>query len=354
VPDHQDSAARMFVKHTARQAARIVRRSDDRCEAEARGHRRRRHLTANRRRYVNGVDVPWRMNIAKHAGQQLGPGEACGTERRVAAALFFFRVPHHYNGGRIRRGPDPDFETQEAHYDQRAEHRQPDWHQKRTVLQLRVISRHAAMIPMKRGMSPRSLTLRIVVLCAGFSVRLGQPKALARIHGLSLLDRTIRAVSPFRASTGIIVVIPHRAVSYTLGFPRRSVEFVANAVRATGLASSVRLGVRRARHSAGILLLPVDLVDLERRDIARLIARWRGARRRVAARRVESHAGSPLILPRWLYARALTISGDAGLRELVRRLPRQAVSLTDLPSANLDLDTPQDLERARRRTRPLR
>lgn len=211
---------------------------------------------------------------------------------------------------------------------------------------------------MKRGMSARSLIpaakLRIVVLAAGFSVRLGRPKALARIQGLSLLRRTIRTLSAFRAATDIIVVIPHRAARYTLGFSRRSVTFVANADRAAGLASSVRLGVRRARHSAGILLLPVDLVELQRRDIARLIARWRGARRRVAARRVESHAGAPLILPRWLYARARTITGDAGLRELVRRLPQHAVSLTDLPSAELDVDTPRDLERARRRTRPLR
>jgi molybdenum cofactor cytidylyltransferase len=208
---------------------------------------------------------------------------------------------------------------------------------------------------MKRGTSPRSLAqgprLRIVVLAAGFSARLGQPKALARIHGLSVLHRTIRTLSPFRAACSIIVVIPRRAVRYTLGFPRRSVAFVANADRATGLASSVRLGLRRARHSAGILLLPVDLVDLKRRDVARLIARWHGARRRVAARRVEAHAGAPLILPRWLYARAGELAGDAGLRELVRRLPRRAVSLTDLPSAELDVDTPQDLDRARRRTR---
>jgi molybdenum cofactor cytidylyltransferase len=208
---------------------------------------------------------------------------------------------------------------------------------------------------MKRGTSPWSLapapSLRIVVLAAGFSTRLGQPKALVRIHGLSVLRRTIRTLSPFRGASSIVVVIPPRAVRYTLGFPRRSVAFVANADRATGLASSVRRGVGRARHSAGILLLPVDLVDLTRRDIARLIARWRGARRRVAARRVEAHAGAPLILPRWLYARAVKLAGDAGLRELVRRLPRHAVSLTDLPSAELDVDTPRDLDRARRRMR---
>jgi molybdenum cofactor cytidylyltransferase len=204
---------------------------------------------------------------------------------------------------------------------------------------------------MKRG---ASLTLRIVVLAAGFSARLGQPKALARIHGQSVLQRTIHTLSPFRAASKIIVVIPRRAFRYTVGFPRRSVSFVANADRSTGLASSVRLGVVRARHSAGILLLPVDLVDLQRRDIARLIARWRGGRRRVAARRVEAHAAAPLILPRWLYAGAFGLTGDTGLRDLVRRLPRDAVSLTDLPSAEVDVDMPQDLERARRRIRPFR
>lgn len=202
---------------------------------------------------------------------------------------------------------------------------------------------------MKRG---TSLTLRIVVLAAGFSTRLGQPKALARIHGHSVLHRTIRILLPFRAASRIIVVIPPRAVQYRLGSLRHSAAFVSNAERATGLASSVRLGVGRARHSAGILLLPVDLVDLQPRDIARLIARWRGARRRVIARRVDARAGAPLILPRWLYANALGIAGDTGLRDLVRGLPRHAVSLTDLPSAAPDVDTPRDLERARRRLRP--
>jgi molybdenum cofactor cytidylyltransferase len=191
-----------------------------------------------------------------------------------------------------------------------------------------------------------------VVLAAGFSTRLGQPKALARIHGHSVLHRTIRILLPFRAASRIIVVIPPRAVQYRLGSLRHSAAFVSNAERATGLASSVRLGVGRARHSAGILLLPVDLVDLQPRDIARLIARWRGARRRVIARRVDARAGAPLILPRWLYANALGIAGDTGLRDLVRGLPRHAVSLTDLPSAAPDVDTPRDLERARRRLRP--
>jgi CTP:molybdopterin cytidylyltransferase MocA len=165
-----------------------------------------------------------------------------------------------------------------------------------------------------------------------------------------LLHKTVRTLASFTASK-IIVVIPPGAARYKIGLSRRSVTFVANPHRASGLSSSVRLGVARARYSAAVLLLPVDLVDLERRDIARLIARWRGARRRVVAHRVQAGAAAPLILPRWLYPRVLGLVGDHGLRDLVRRLPTDIVSLVLLPSAESDVDTARDLARARRRVR---
>jgi molybdenum cofactor cytidylyltransferase len=197
-------------------------------------------------------------------------------------------------------------------------------------------------------------TLRIVVLAAGFSARLGKPKSLARVHGSSLLGRTVGLLAPFARPSKIIVVIPPGAARYRVGFHAHCVAFIVNSARAAGLSSSVHLGITGARHSAAVLLLPVDLVDLKGRDIARLIARWRGARRSVVARWVEGEAGAPLILPRWLYARALGLAGDRGLRDMVRRLPKGLVSLVTMPSAEADVDTAQDLERARRRVRPAR
>jgi molybdenum cofactor cytidylyltransferase len=206
-------------------------------------------------------------------------------------------------------------------------------------------------------MNARSLpALRIVVLAAGFSARLGKPKALARVHGRTLLQRTLDALAPF-ANGNIIVVIPPAARLYRLASSAHSVTLVRNPRRAAGLSSSVRLGLRCARYSAGVLLLPVDLVNLTQRDAARLIARWRGDRRRVVARRVPEGAAVPLIWPRWLYSCTSGLQGDRGLRELVQRLPQSAVSRVVLPSAELDIDTAQDLERARRRVcaaRPLK
>jgi molybdenum cofactor cytidylyltransferase len=194
--------------------------------------------------------------------------------------------------------------------------------------------------------------LRIVVLAAGFSTRLGRPKPLAQVRGVRLLERTCRVLEPFVGSYRLIVVGPPRAARYRTGLDGGKIDFLANPQRESGLSSSVHVGIKRARFSAAVLLLPVDLVDLTAADVARLISRWRGARRKVVARRVQDHPatpGTPLILPRALYGASLAVRGDQGLRDFVRRLPAEDVRLVPLPSAALDVDTPQDLARARRR-----
>jgi CTP:molybdopterin cytidylyltransferase MocA len=207
------------------------------------------------------------------------------------------------------------------------------------------------MIPTNARTLPQ---LRIVVLAAGFSSRLGRDKPLVRVGGITLLARTLAVVTSLAARPPVVVVVA--AATRRLGALHPRAAFVANPRRALGLSSSVRVALDRVRPSAGVLLLPVDLADLTRRDLVRLILRWRGARRSVAAHRVvepsgRESAGTPLILPHWLYARSRELSGDRGLRDVVRRLPAGSVRLLRLRSADSDVDTPADLERARRRRR---
>jgi molybdenum cofactor cytidylyltransferase len=190
--------------------------------------------------------------------------------------------------------------------------------------------------------------LRILVLAAGFSRRLGKPKALARVHGLSLIRRTVMLSAPF-AALETIVVVPPRATRYRVELRGCRVGFAANPRRADGMSSSVRRGIAHLRCAPAVLLLPLDLIRLRRRDIARLVHRWRGARRRVAAAAFGDYLGAPLILPRWLFTPALRIEGDAGLRDLVRRLPAEQLARVFLPCAEYDVDTAPDLRSARRR-----
>jgi len=192
--------------------------------------------------------------------------------------------------------------------------------------------------------------LQIIVLAAGFSSRLGQSKPLVRVHGTSLLRRALTVAASLKGSR-ITVVIPSKAARYRREAHGMQVHWAVNARRAQGLSSSVRLGIAAARHSAGILIMPADLANLKGKDLKRLVHRWQAAPRRLVARRIDRSGGIPLILPRWLYRRALTIEGDAGLRHLIGQLPADQRVLVELPSAAADVDTPEDLHNVRRRYR---
>jgi molybdenum cofactor cytidylyltransferase len=192
--------------------------------------------------------------------------------------------------------------------------------------------------------------LQIVVLAAGFSSRLGRPKLLARVHGVSLLRRTLKVASSL-AADGIVVVVPRNTVRLRIEARGVKVRWAVNAQRAQGLSSSVRRGLAAARYASAILLLPADLIYLTRRDLLRLVQRWNSAPRRLVARRIKLSGATPVILPRWLYARASSLTGDVGLRDLIGQLPADRRVLAELPSARWDVDTPQDLRDARRRFR---
>ena len=185
------------------------------------------------------------------------------------------------------------------------------------------------------------------MLAAGQSTRLGRPKALARVHGASLLRRAIESAATLECAR-IIAVVPRNSARYRAQAGGIPVTFVANSQRSEGLSSSVRLGIAKARHSPAVLIMPADLANLKARELARLVRRWRATPRRVIARRIGRSGAAPLILPRRFYPGALRIVGDVGLREFLAQLPDDSRVLVELPSASRDIDTAQDLEAARR------
>jgi molybdenum cofactor cytidylyltransferase len=191
------------------------------------------------------------------------------------------------------------------------------------------------------------LRLQIIILAAGSSSRLGRPKALARVHGVSLLRSACELAATLKCAK-IIAVVPRQAARYRAQARGIDVTFVTNSRRDQGLSSTVRRGIAAARYAPAVLLLPVDLGNLKSRELKRLIRRWRAVPRAVIARRIGRIGAAPLVLPRRLYPRALRITGDVGLRELIAQLPADCRVLVDMPSAASDIDTPQDLKAARR------
>ena len=103
--------------------------------------------------------------------------------------------------------------------------------------------------------------------------------------------------------------------------------------------------VRRAEHRIriGVVHVVEDIEDLDA-DLQRLVAAWRRQPDWLAAASYDGHIGVPAIFPVHAFPALLELRGDVGARPVLMRLADRCVRVA-MPSAALDIDTPEDLRR---------
>ena len=181
-----------------------------------------------------------------------------------------------------------------------------------------------------------------MLLAAGGSTRLGEPKQLLRRRGVPLL---VHAIEAGEAAVGspVVAVLGARALTLRSVLRRRGVRArpVVNAKWRQGLASSLAAGLRALPPRTAALLVLVDQPNVGRAALERLVAAWRKRPAVPAAAFYDGRAGVPAILPPRHFAAARALSGDQGARALLRSLPD--VTLVPMPEAAADVDTPEDV-----------
>jgi molybdenum cofactor cytidylyltransferase len=181
-----------------------------------------------------------------------------------------------------------------------------------------------------------------VVLAAGASRRLGQPKQLIRIEGESLLRRTARLALQ-AGCTPVVVVLGFEAERIAAELAGVSVQTVVNANWSNGMGSSLACGVaavRRARPETDVLLLVCDQPRLTREHIRNLLDRHANHLATITASAYGGCSGVPAVFASTLLPELERIEGDRGAREVILRLGAQTV---DWPDGAYDIDLPEHL-----------
>jgi len=194
-----------------------------------------------------------------------------------------------------------------------------------------------------------------VLLAAGASSRFPDTKQLARIGEMTLVERALEAI-PAEGVRETVVVLGHAAaeVGRVVG-ERAGVAVVTNPGFRSGMGSSIRTGVSAlAEDTEGAMLLLADQPFVNRRLLARMLRAFesRGAKGIVAAAQGDL-VSPPAIFSRRYFGELADLRGDQGARSVIVRHPRE-VTLVRVRSRRTlsDVDTPSDLEAARRLLEP--
>jgi molybdenum cofactor cytidylyltransferase len=184
--------------------------------------------------------------------------------------------------------------------------------------------------------------IHVVVLAAGASSRFGSTKQLVRVNGRPLMHTVVsRAVE--LAGHSVTVVLGAHAGELAPLLKHSPASVAVNRDWSEGIASSIREGLSHAPSTTdGVLIVLADQAAVTTDDLRRLAGAWRRNPASIAAAQYAGGVGVPAIFPRWCFRELNELRGDRGAQLLLQRHVDRLVRLP-MPSAELDIDRPEDL-----------
>ncbi len=185
--------------------------------------------------------------------------------------------------------------------------------------------------------------LAALVLAAGASTRLGQPKQLVTLHGETLVGRTVRLAREAGAETVFVVVgASFQPVVDALSLLQPAVRVLLNRRWHKGMSTSIAMGAHAAERGGAhdLLVLACDQVHVSAHHLLALRAASR--REHVVASAYADRRGIPALFPEFSFHALQQLTGDRGARDL---LAQEDILAIPLEGGEFDIDTPDDLQR---------
>jgi molybdenum cofactor cytidylyltransferase len=188
--------------------------------------------------------------------------------------------------------------------------------------------------------------LAAVILAAGGSSRMGQPKQLLKFRGTSLLRRAIDTALAVPTEQ-VIVVLGHAADQLMPECTPTSATVVLNDQWMEGVSTSLRGGLAAVSSDArGVFIYPADMPLVTPEALRELAHRQQVSGRPAAMTDAGGVRGVPVFITRSLFPALMIQEGDVGGAQYLRGHPEavEAVHFDD-PDLVRDVDRPEDYAR---------
>jgi molybdenum cofactor cytidylyltransferase len=178
-----------------------------------------------------------------------------------------------------------------------------------------------------------------IVLAGGASSRMGQPKALLPLGGITMAERLLALFEPFCDRTVLVTGAHHSEISAAL--PHLAGQIVFNEGHSDGMFSSLRKGLSQQPDADAVLFSPVDYAAIAAESIACL---FRASPTAIVKPRWQGHSGHPVLIRKPAIAALLAADPTANAKAILSTLPATYIDTDDSAVAQ-DCDTPADYEK---------
>lgn len=188
----------------------------------------------------------------------------------------------------------------------------------------------------------------LLLLAAGASTRLGQPKQLLSFQGQSLLERSIRTALAADVSERLLVLGAH-ANRILPEIASLGIEKVTNPHWEEGMASSIRLGlnqlVQKKPSLEAVIVMLCDQPFVTAGLLNEFIAVYQQTAAPIVASAYDDVLGVPALFSHGTFYKLLALQGDKGAKAIIPDY-QELLQSVPFPHGGIDIDTLEDYEKA--------
>ena len=191
------------------------------------------------------------------------------------------------------------------------------------------------------------MNIPAIVLAAGTSSRLGQPKQLLVYEGQTLLARAIRLCQEAGVAPVLAILGANKEVTFSEAQNASAIP-IMNEVWQRGIASSIHAGLGMVKmtsiNAPGVLILTCDQPRLTAAHLAKLLGAFLAQPDpAIVASAYSGTLGTPVVFPRSVFPQLRALQGDTGARAILKNPPCPVIEIP-FPGGEIDIDTPADLD----------
>lgn len=190
------------------------------------------------------------------------------------------------------------------------------------------------------------MSTAVLLLAAGASSRMGQPKMFLTYAGKTLLQHTIEAAAAISEPVFVVAGEHHAAIASALS--SYSIQLIHHTQWQQGMGSSIAAGIGgilQAGHTPDAVIIAVcDQPFIHAALLQEMIATKAQSGKGMVACAYSDTLGTPVLFDKKYLAALQDLSGQQGAKRLLQQFPDDVASVS-FPLGSIDIDTPEDYER---------
>ena len=198
---------------------------------------------------------------------------------------------------------------------------------------------------MNFAMQTASNEYGIVLLAAGASNRLGQPKQLLIFENETLVKKMARVALQITEKLVVVTGANSNEVQHEL--VHLPAHIIHNEFFKDGIASSIKTGLNNLlyhfKEIDSVIFMVCDQPFVSAELVAALIEKREQTGKTIIASHYAGTLGTPVLFQKKFFPDLLRLEGDTGAKKIIYQHPEEVASV-DFPPGAVDVDTMDDYE----------